>query len=465
MLFNSLTFILGFLPITLGIFFLITKLRLIKLSIVWLLLASLGFYCYWSINALFLLLFSIAFNYIISLSLVKSNLTARKSLLFLGIFINTGIIFYFKYFNSFAIIALHNAYPDLKISPIVLPLGISFYTFTQIAYLIDVYRERAIIVSPITYALFVTLFPHLIAGPLLNYRDMVSQLSSKRKAIFSQKNFCLGIALFTIGLAKKVLIADTLFAGKVDFVFNNISLIHLSDAWIGVFSYTFQLYFDFSGYSDMAIALGLMINLYLPMNFNSPYKSTSIIDFWRRWHISLSSFLRDYLYIPMGGNRYGEKRRYVNILVTMSLGGIWHGAGGHFFIWGILHGTMLVFNHLWRKLKLFALPRFLSWAITFFLVSFSWVFFRSPDLSKAIELINVMIGFQYNLDLAKPIFGVTKHLLLLILFGLIVTISPNSQQLIEKFKFTLVNILIVSAIFSICLLRVSQPTTFLYFNF
>ena len=338
MLFNSYEFIFIYLPITLLIYFTFAGFHYTKLATTSLIVASLVFYSYWDIRYLPLLLLSIVLNYNIGAALERNH---SRILLILGLTVNLALLGYFKYYGFF-IHSVNDIFSNGLIVPeIILPLGISFFTFTQTAFLIDSFRGETQKYSFLNYTLFVTVFPHLIAGPILYHKDMIPQFSRLRNFVFLHKNFTMGLGFFIIGLFKKIIIADTL-SPWVKIAFSHAQNLTLIDAWLGAVSYTFQLYFDFSGYSDMAIGLGLMFNFHLPINFNSPYKSKSIIEFWRRWHMTLSVFLKNYLYIPLGGNKSGELKRTRNLIITMFLGGLWHGAGWTFIIWGSLHGIYLV---------------------------------------------------------------------------------------------------------------------------
>lgn len=470
MLFNSYSFIFGFLPITLIVFFSLTKLRLVKAGTAWLVIASLAFYSYWSIAYLPLLLISIIINYQIGryISYFKLGSRQAKILLGVGICFNLGLLGYYKYANFFVSTLNQLSSINWLFPQIILPIGISFYTFTQTAYLVDAYRGETKTYNFLTYSLFVTFFPHLIAGPILHHKDIIPQFHDLRNFKFSQKNFALGLTLFVLGLFKKVIIADNV-ALFVEPVFNNADKVNFVEAWVGALSYTLQLYFDFSGYSDMAVALGLMLNIRLPLNFNSPYKATSIIDFWRRWHITLSNFLRDYLYIPLGGNRHGQIRRYANLLITMLLGGLWHGAGWTFVIWGGLHGLFLVINHWWRKLSI-SIPQMIAWIITFIAVVISWVFFRANSLNDATKIVKAMMQLTevrlFNqLDSMPYLIGGKESLVVSAGLILCVTLLPNTQQIITKFKPTWQWTVLVGTIATISLLSLNRVSTFLYFQF
>lgn len=385
MLFNSFEFIFIFLPIALIVYFTLAKLRYFRLATTSLVIASLTFYAQWDILYLPLLLASIIFNYIVGSTLERNR---KKYVLYFGVFVNLLLLGYFKYAAFFLTSWNYVLGSELAIPNIVLPLGISFFTFTQTAYLIDAYRGETKGYSFLTYCLFVTVFPHLIAGPILYHKHMIPQFTRLRNFIFSYKNFSIGITIFSIGLFKKVVIADSL-APWVKLAFDNAERLTFLEAWAGALAYTFQLYFDFSGYSEMAVGLGLMLNLKLPVNFNSPYQAVSIIDFWRRWHITLSEFLKNYLYIPLGGNRRGKFNQMKNIVITMTLGGLWHGAGWTFVAWGALHGFYLAINHAWRRTGI-ELPGLLKWALTFVCVVIGWVFFRAETMNDALSILYAM---------------------------------------------------------------------------
>ena len=352
MLFNSPEFIFVFLPITLIGFFVLARASA-WLAVIWLCVASFAFYAYWKPANLPILAASIVFNYAVGSAIVRARAGVRIGLsrLFLtvGLVGDLGLLGYFKY-TDFLIMTSNEVMGwNLALQHIDLPLGISFFTFTQIAYLVDCLRGEAREYNPVRYSLFVSYFPHLIAGPILHHKEMIPQFSELR--IFRPNGYYLsaGIAMFSIGLFKKVWLADGIAPiADAGFAAAQAGAVSLSAAWAGVLAYTMQIYFDFSGYSDMAIGASFMLGVRLPANFYSPYKATSIIEFWRRWHMTLSRFLRDYLYFPLGGNRKGRPRRYANLLITMALGGLWHGAGWTFLIWGVLHGLYLAINHAWR---------------------------------------------------------------------------------------------------------------------
>ncbi|NJO77659.1 MAG: MBOAT family protein [Cyanobacteria bacterium RM1_2_2] len=472
MLFNSYVFILAFLPIALTLFFCLAH-RSVKLAIAWLTAASLFFYGFWKISYLPLLLVSIVGNYVTGqlITRCKPEGILAKSLLILGTIINLIFIGYYKYAEFFISSINGSLGMSISVPEVFLPLAISFYTFTQIAYLVDAYRGeiRDKQYSLMTYTLFVTFFPQLIAGPILRHDELIPQLQNRQIFTFSSKNFAIGLLLFILGLSKKVLIADNL-SPWVSSVFSDADGVGLLGAWIGALSYTFQLYFDFSGYSDMAIGLGWMFNIQLPINFNSPYKAKSIIDFWRRWHITLSNFLRDYLYIPLGGSRCGKARHYGNLFITMLLGGLWHGAGWTFVFWGGLHGSYLVINHWWRKRNI-PMPAFAAWGITFVAVLISWVFFRAASFADAATLLQAMIGMNgIELPSAFPSvlhWGAEIGVKLGVLAVLLVCVLrlPNAQEIVQLFKPRLEWVVIISVIATASLLSLNQVSEFLYFQF
>lgn len=493
MLFNSYIFIFCFLPVTFIVFFGLATFGWIKAAKVWLTLSSLFFYAYWNVAYLVLLITSIVFNYAMGSAIAAAKLRSRRAklLLAIGIGVNLATIAYYKYANFFLDSVNLFARTNFAIPNIILPLAISFYTFTQIAYLVDAYRGeiKDDNYDLLNYSLFVAFFPQLIAGPILRHDELIPQLRRLRTFVLSQKNIAIGLTFFSLGLAKKVLLADNL-SPWVALAFSHAEAVSFIEAWVGALSYTFQLYFDFSGYSDMAIGLGLMFNIHLPINFNSPYKAISIIDFWRRWHITLSHFLRDYLYIPLGGSRRGENRRYGNLMITMLLGGLWHGAGWTFVIWGGLHGAYLCVNHWWRKQNI-SLPKLLGWAVTFFAVIASWVMFRAQSLHEGIEILQAMLGLKgvvlpgepqgklafikaFGLQLQRwddliylPTFTGSKTASIIILAVLVgwVTLLPNTQQIVQKLKPTWWWAAPIGVLTGFCLLSLNRVSEFLYFQF
>jgi len=407
MLFSSQTFIFGFLRVVLAGLCVLGRFSRAAAA-AWLAAASLFFYGWWNPVYVVLLLASIAFNYVVGTALSQAaaaGAAARgRTILAFGVGIDLALLAYYKYANFFADSANALLGTGFALETIVLPLGISFFTFTQIAFLVDAWRGEVREANPIHYALFVTYFPHLIAGPVLHHREMMPQFGEARIYRPNATDFAIGVSIFVVGLAKKVLLADSI-APYVAPVFDAAAAgraLTFFEAWGGALAYTLQLYFDFSGYSDMAIGLSRMFGVKLPLNFDSPYKAVNISEFWRRWHMTLSRFLRDYLYIALGGNRKGPSRRQVNLMATMVLGGLWHGAGWTFVVWGTLHGLYLVVFHLWTDLVRRIAPgrtpsaagRLAAWALTFFAVVIAWVFFRAHDLASAWAMVRTMLGME-----------------------------------------------------------------------
>ena len=408
MLFNSYSFIFAYLPITLLVFFAIGR-QSPRLASMWLTVASFAFYGWWNPKLVFLLFLSILFNFTFGTKLAdlyKEGQGRRKtSILTLGVSVNLLLLAYYKY-SFFFISNLNDAFgTSYHIQEIILPIGISFFTFTQIAFLVDASQGLVKEYDFIHYCLFVTYFPHLIAGPVLHHKEMMPQFSCPQTYRLNYDNIAIGLTIFIIGLFKKLVLADnaSVYATPVFEAAEKGINVTTLEAWGGALAYTFQIYFDFSGYTDMAIGSSRMFGVKLPINFFSPYKATSIIDFWRHWHMSLSRFLRDYLYIPLGGNRRGKVRRYINLMVTMLLGGLWHGANWTFVVWGCLHGLFLIINHACQNIygrlvypfeKHSVISTFISHCITFISVVFAWVFFRSDSLQSANIVIRGMLGFN-----------------------------------------------------------------------
>ena len=470
MLFNSYEFILLYLPFTLLVYYKFAKYLGNSYAKSFLIFMSLVFYSYWDINNLPILLTSIIANYIFGHLLTQKK---NKITLACGICFNLAFLGYFKY-TDFVIQNINTLLnTNIPLQNIVLPLGISFFTFTQTAYLVDVYRGETKEYSKSDYLLFVTIFPHLIAGPILYHKDMIPQFSVSKNYKVNYKNLTYGIIWFVIGLFKKVIIADKL-AITANQAFSNVDKLTMYDAWIGSLAYTLQLYFDFSAYSEMAIGLGLMFNYNLPLNFNLPYRSCSIIEFWRRWHMTLSAFLKNYLYIPLGGNRTGHHLR--NIMITMFLGGLWHGAGWTFIAWGCLHGIFICINHVWRKTEII-LPKALCWFLTFNAVNIAWVFFRAEDIYGAVNIVSTMFDIskfylphsnsfgKYISEMAKQLtFFSLKESYQVVLPFLILSIVKVDKEKIECIP-TIVSSIIAIIFFIYTISRISRLSEFLYFQF
>jgi len=403
LLFNSYFFIFVFLPVTLLGFYLIGRLGEERGAVSWLVFASLFFYAWWNPAYLLLLISSILLNYIIGLLLASKP---NKSVLIIGICINLSVIAYYKYAN-FLVDNINPLFSgNIVLEKIVLPLAISFFTFQQIAYLVDSYQGKVQEHGFLHYCLFVTFFPQLIAGPIVHHKDMLPQFMQNMIGGLNSRDVAIGLTIFFMGLFKKVVFADgiAVYATPVFDVAEQGVALTFFEAWGGAMAYSLQLYFDFSAYSDMAIGLARMFGIILPVNFFSPYKAHNIIEFWRRWHITLSQFLRDYLYISLGGNRKGSVRRYLNLMITMLLGGLWHGAGWTFVIWGGLHGVYLMINHGWHVIKknLFHWQSesssmasvILGRIITFIAIVVAWVLFRADSLDGALVMYKAMFGIN-----------------------------------------------------------------------
>ena len=397
LLFNSYEFIFLFLPISLVVFFLLAKIEGKTIAALWIVLSSFFFYGWWDWHYVPLLFASICFNYFVGERIkISSN---RKAWLAFGIGTNLAMLGYYKYTGFFLATINDLAGREIYDVPtIILPLGISFFTFTQTAYLLDVHgggtlsrdHEQA---SFLFYCEFVTVFPHLIAGPIIDHRKMMPQFFAVKNYSVDYQNLATGLMIFIIGLFKKVLIADRLSPWVGD-VFARADSLTFIEAWLGAIGYTFQLYFDFSGYSEMAIGLGRMFNLSFPTNFDSPYQARSIIDFWRRWHMTLGLWVKEYLYIPFGGNRQGELLKMRNLFFSMLLIGFWHGAGWTFIFWGALHGILLMINHQWRRLDI-NFPDVLNWGLTFLSVTVCWVFFRAESFREAVAVLWAMVDVRH----------------------------------------------------------------------
>jgi len=466
MLFNSYEFIFVFLPITFFIYFYLNHKRLTEASKGFLVCSSLFFYSWWNVAYLPIILSSMVFNYVIGRSLNKrckdkGKGFSKKSTLTFGIIFNLSLLGYFKY-TDFLIENFNLAFSsDADLLHLALPLAISFFTFQQIAYLVDSYRQETKEYDFLNYALFVTFFPQLIAGPIVHHKEMMPQFAKTRNKVKNYRNIAMGLFIFSIGLFKKVVIADT-FSVWATAGFDVATTLNLFEAWATSLSYTFQLYFDFSGYTDMAIGLALLFNIRLPVNFNSPYKATNIQDFWRRWHITLSRFLRDYVYIPLGGNRKGGFRTYNNLMATFVLGGLWHGAAWTFVFWGLLHGLALIIQRLWSKLGI-KLWTWIAWLITFNFVNITWVFFRAKEWDDAVKVLGAMFSFG-NLELTL---NYLQIIIILLGFIIIILFKNSIYFYKEGFKFSMVKVMIFACLMTVSILaiRLGNTSEFLYFNF
>ncbi len=500
MLFNSFEFLFCFLPFTFFLYFFLLSRRLILAAKGVLIFASLFFYSWWNVNYLPIILTSILFNYVVAGILNDTSSrtkTGRKTVLLLGIAANIGLLGYFKYSDFFIENCNLLFATSIPLLHLILPLAISFFTFQQIAFLVDSYRGETREYDFLNYTLFVSFFPQLIAGPIVHHAEMMSQFSSPWNLVKRNKNIATGLFIFSAGLFKKVVIADHL-AVWVSAGFDHPVPLNLFAAWATSLAYTFQLYFDFSGYTDMAIGTALLFNIKLPINFNSPYKALTIQDFWRRWHMTLSRFLRDYVYIPLGGSKGGQTRICFNLLTTFVIGGIWHGAGWTFLLWGLLHGLAMVIYQLWQRWGR-TMPSVLAWMLTFTFINVAWVFFRADSWNDALRILKGMIGLSGIVITEKReqmltwlphldgiIFGkVTEHIgggstllnYLLLAFGITLLLG-NTMELVGRvsapggrmhFSFTLRWAFIFVSLLFVALLNLffglAEPGEFLYFKF
>ena len=462
MLFNSYVFLFLFFPVVLAGYYALPR---PQWQLAFLLLMSLVFYAYWSIPYLFLLIVVVVLDFWLAAAIHRSENTGRRrGLLILSLVLNLGLLFFFKYAGLVATTINHFA-PVLPAISLVLPIGLSFYTFQSLSYVIDVYRRHSSAhPSLLSYSTYVTMFPHQISGPLVRHNTIIPQLEDGATYRVQSDNLWRGAFFFVTGLAKKILIADFISRG-INPIITNMATASNSEAWLAMVGYTLQLYFDFSGYSDMATGLCLMLNIRLPQNFDSPYKSGSITEFWQRWHMTLSSWLRDYLYISLGGNRGTKFATYRNLMLTMALGGLWHGATWMFVLWGIYHGLLLAIERatgFGRGIT----PKALRIALVFLLAALGWILFRAPDLSIAtvwyqkVFLLNPTLSWDL---LSIPIkhrdrFGVA------FLAGLVIVFAARNTWRIA-FAPSYRNVLLLVLLFALCLPFLGDESPFLYFQF
>jgi alginate O-acetyltransferase complex protein AlgI len=494
MLFNSFEFIFIFLPVVVWVYFLLNKRKLTTLSKYWLTLSSLFFYSWWNIYYLPLLLFSIIINYRLGKALTNDySINKRKTILSIGILINVSLLGYYKYADFFIenINILFKS--DIPFLNLALPLAISFFTFQQIAYLVDTYRKDIENYSFNDYCLFVTFFPQLIAGPIVHHKEVMPQFTNLRKKIINYKNLAIGSFLFSIGLFKKVMLADS-FAQWANQGFDVLEKLTFIEAWIVSLSYTFQLYFDFSGYMDMASGAALLFNITLPINFYSPYKALNIQEVWSKWHMTLGRFLYKYIYTPMnkallrkvfkplGLNKQVMVRTNISLMLLYIISGIWHGAGWTFVVWGLIHGIATVTHRLWKSAN-FKMNKLLAWIITFNFINFSMVFFRASSFEDVYKILKGMIGLEgivfpsiiYKLlPFSSSMNSPDKELSLtdgitsvkFLIFGFILILCfKNSSQLKDKYKANWFYFLFTISLLLISILYLTRESEFIYFNF
>lgn len=474
MVFSTYLFIFVFLPIVLIGYYALSKLSNPIFQRLYLIVASLIFYGYSNINHLALIVLSIIINYTIALEIKKSGKLKSQILLIVGVLFNVFLLGYFKYRDFFVENINFIFHTDFAIKNILLPLGISFFTFQQLSFLLSVYKKEEKVEKFVDYCIFVLFFPQLVAGPIVLYSEMIPQFKDEKKRYFSIENLSAGIFSFSIGLFKKIVIADTLAL----FVENGFGMQNLgaAAAWVTSISYTLQIYFDFSGYSDMAVGLGKMFNIDIPFNFISPYTSESITVFWRRWHITLGRALSTYVYKPLGGNRKGVLRTCINLFVTFAVSGLWHGAAWTFVLWGMLHGIVVVFERLF-KTALDKIPKLLRIASTFIMVNFFWVLFRAESFGQAMKIYKGMFNLS-NINIGElatvafdstinfpTIIDIAYLFVILAVLLLIVFKAKNSEKMIKNFDLSIKTAIISSLLFSVSLLHLLRESVFIYFNF
>lgn len=494
MLFNSYIFVFLFFPICLLGYYGLVHFRGAGAAKVFLIAMSLWFYGYFNLAYLLIMVCSIGINYMFHRLLSHRT---RKPLVIIAVAANLGVLFYFKYFDFF-LSTINTVFgSSVPLRNILLPLGISFFTFQQISFLVDTYRGEVRDCPLVDYALFVSFFPQLIAGPIVNYEEMLPQFRRIGQQSVLWERIAEGMGLFILGLAKKVLIADTFGAG-VDYGYTNIALLGRADAIVVIISYSFQLYFDFSGYCDMARGIGKMLGIEIPINFNSPYKAVNIVDFWKRWHITLNRFFTKYVYIPLGGSRRGAVRMYINLMFVFLLSGLWHGAGWNYIVWGAMHGVLYVLTRLWQRS---VRPRIMhldtktsglfmtvvSRLLLFAYVTVAWVYFRAADIAQAnrmlctavkgpIQKVSTGLASCFQVDEFWYVIKVlhldnrpySRYILLWLILGAGICLSMigrNAAQRMERVKYRMGSAVVFAVLALWCVLTFSEVSTFLYFNF
>ena len=487
MLFNSYIFILVFFPLCLFGYFGLNHLGRYTLAQAFLLGMSLWFYGYFNPSYLAIILVSIAANFGFTRLMGRTQHQGlKKAEMLLAVLLNIGVLFYFKYFDFFLMNMNRIFHTDFTLRYILLPLGISFFTFQQVSYVIDAYRGQVQKYSFLQYASFVAYFPQLIAGPIVTHDELIPQFMDENKKRFNWDNFARGLFMFTLGLGKKVLIADT-FGVAATWGFANVQILDTTNALLTSLAYTIQIYFDFSGYCDMAIGIGEMMNLELPVNFDSPYKALTISDFWKRWHKTLTRFFTRYVYIPLGGSRKGELRTYINVMIVYLVSGIWHGANYTFIAWGILHGIFCVV-YRWKKNWFDSLHPVMNWLITFNFVNLAWVLFRADSIGDALVLFKALLRMEVGpidpniagafllpeleLLISKipqlQYFQLYPNALVLLAFGGAVALmlgARNAREHMLTFRPNAKNLLAIALLLFWCVMSFAGVSTFLYFNF
>lgn len=489
MLFNSYVFLLFFLPITLIGYYIINYLGKYRVAQAWILIASFVFYGYENYRFCYILLGTILVNYFLHYLFIErlTNGTIRKVVLFLGVAGNLGLLFYFKYVDFFLDSVNRLFGSGFAMRNIVLPLGISFFTFQQLSFLVDSYKGDMQRYELLEYAVFVSFFPQLVAGPIVLHQEMIPQFRDEKNRRINYENLTSGLEYLVLGFAKKVLVADS-FARICDAGYENLAGLNSLSAVLVMLAFTLEIYFDFSGYCDMAIGLGKLFNIQIPYNFVSPYKSLNIAEFWKRWHITLTRFLTTYLYIPLGGNRKGTVRTLINVMIVFTLSGLWHGAQWTFVLWGMIHGAMMVVYRIGKKVW-DRLPRLLLWIATFLSVNVAWVFFRADYFRQPFrlfermlvggsgwcqeEMVNAFAQKSLWLEISEAIFADTAlqglsqvALLLWFAFWIIVCARfPSSHEMVEKKNRSTVYFVYLGVLLAWSFMWLSQMSKFIYFNF
>ena len=471
LLFNSYIFIFLFLPVVLMVYFLLNWVGRERISKTFLVLASLYFYAYFNYSYFFIIMFSIIFNYS-TVHIMAKKKKLKKLIFIIGLFFNISILVYFKYYDFFISNINLLFRTDFSLLNVLLPLGISFFTFQQVSFMVDSYKDPRKKYDFLSYCLFVTFFPQLIAGPIVLPDEMLPQFQNNNNKHINFENLNKGFYMFTIGLAKKVLIADSI-APLANSGFDRMTSLTFMESWITSLSYTMQLYFDFSGYCDMAMGIAFMFNITLPKNFNSPYKSKDIQEFWKNWHMTLGRFFTNYLYIPLGGNRKSKLKTLRNLMIVFITSGVWHGAGWNYIIWGFLHGLSILIHRVWRDTGR-KLNSFISWLITFNLINILWIFFRSKNIENALKVIRSMLDFSTINKLVRAEYftkanlyfekGTTLSILFLAIYFTLVY-RKNSYSKIVNLKYKSISIIENSLYFIMSVLLLNRISEFLYFNF
>lgn len=474
MLYSTYEFIFIFLPIVCIVYFSLSGIKSAVPQHLFLVLASLYFYGYFNPSYLIIIIASVLVNYALAMFMTKRR-ELDKIIFSFGILFNIGMLIYFKYMDFFIENINSIANTGFSSLDILLPLGISFFTFQQFSFLLSVLKYEEEVETFIDYFLFVTFFPQLVAGPIVLYSEMMTQFKDQNRRKIDVDNVAIGIYIFVLGLFKKIVIADTLSV-FVNNGFETTLNLGLLPAWIISLSYTFQIYFDFSGYCDMAIGIGKIFNIDLPMNFNSPYKSKSITEFWKRWHMTLGRALANYIYIPLGGSRKGAVRTYTNLFITFLVSGLWHGAAWSFVLWGVLHGFFSILDRVFSRIVI-KVPNVLRVASTFLIVNFLWVLFRASSMSEAYTVYKGMFNFN-NLGISQissivsdgiigfpSIINITIVTVMLSFSALLAFRFNNTLEKSKSFMFTIKSAVYLAIVFLVSVIHLSRVSPFIYFNF